>query len=88
MAGRRHNYTKEFKLAILAQVDAGNSIAQVARENGLHPTLVSRWMRDYNENPEKAFQGPGHPYKVQAKVAELERLCGKLYVENVFPKIH
>ena len=86
MAGRRQNYTREFKLAILAQIEAGNSIAQVARENGLHPTLVSRWKRDYGENPEKAFQGPGHPYKVQAKVAELERLCGKLYAENAFLK--
>jgi len=86
MAGRRHNYTREFKLAILAQIDTGLSISQVARENGLHPTLVSRWKRDFKENPEEAFQGPGHPYKMQAKLAEMERLCGKLYAENEFLK--
>jgi len=79
-------YTREFKLAILAQVDAGTSLAQVARENGLHPTLVARWKREYREKPEEAFRGSGHPYKDQAKIAELERLVGKLYAENEFLK--
>ena len=86
MAGRRHNYTREFKLAILAQIEAGVSVAQIARENGLHPTLVSRWKREYKQNPEEAFHGPGHPYKDQARLAELERLVGKLYAENEFLK--
>ena len=87
MYGRkRHNYTREFKLTILAQIDTGRSVAQVARENDLHPTLVSRWKRVFKENPEEAFQGLGHPYKIQAKLAEMERFIGKLYAENEFLK--
>ena len=86
MAKARTNYTRDFKLAILAQVNSGVSIAQVARENGLHPALVARWKKEYKENPEKAFSGPGHPYKEQAKIAELERMVGRLYAENQFLK--
>ena len=86
MAKPRSYYTREFKMSILSQIEAGVPLAQVARENGLHPTLVSRWKKEYMDNPEKAFAGPGHPYKDQARVAELERLIGKLYSENEFLK--
>ena len=83
---KRIVYTREFKMAILAQIEAGNTIAQVARENGLHPSMVNRWKIEYNEDPEKAFAGPGHPYKDQARIAELERMVGQLYAENLFLK--
>lgn len=79
-------YTREFKLAILAQVNNGVPVAQVARENGLHPALVFRWKQQYLEDPEKAFSGPGNPYKDQARIAELERMVGRLYSENEFLK--
>jgi len=86
MAKRKPSYTRDFKLAILAQVENGVPAAQVARENGLHPALVFRWKNEYLENPEKAFAGPGNPYKDQAKIAELERMVGRLYSENEFLK--
>lgn len=79
-------YPREFKMAILAQVEAGISIAQVARENGLHPSMVARWKGEYMKDPEKAFAGPGHPYKDQSRIAELERILGQLYAENLFLK--
>ena len=86
MVKARTNYTRDFKMAIIAQINSGISVAQVARENGLHPTLVARWKKEYKENPETAFSGPGHPYKDQAKIAELERMVGRLYAENQFLK--
>ena len=39
MTKARINYTKEFKLAILSQVESGIPVAQVAHENGLHSGL-------------------------------------------------
>lgn len=83
---KRVVYTREFKMAILAQIEAGDSIAQAARQNGLHPSMVNRWKGEYQKDPEKAFAGPGHPYKDQAKIAELERMVGQLYAENLFLK--
>jgi len=86
MVRRKPTYTREFKLAILAQVNNGVPVAQVVRENGLHPQLVFRWKNEYLQDPEKAFAGPGNPYKDQAKIAELERMVGRLYSENEFLK--
>ena len=86
MTRHRPTYTKEFKLAILAQVNNGIPVAQIARENGLNPQLVFKWKSDFLEDPEKAFAGPGNPYKDQARIAELERMVGRLYSENEFLK--
>jgi transposase-like protein len=32
---------------------------QVNHENGIHPTMLSKWKREYNENPGAAFSGNG-----------------------------
>lgn len=86
MTKHKPTYSKEYKMAILAQVNCGIPVAQVARENGLHPALVFRWKSEYINDPEKAFSGPGNPYKEQARIAELERMVGRLYSENEFLK--
>jgi len=72
MSKRRPTYTKEYKLAILAQVNSGVPVAQVARENGLHPQLVLRWTSDFLKDIEKAFAGPGNPCKDHVRIVELE----------------
>ena len=86
MTKQSNFFTREFKMAILSQIEAGVPVARVARENGLHPALIARWKKEYLEDPEKAFSGPGQPYKDQARVAELERMVGKLYAKNMFQK--
>jgi len=87
MSQRRRNYTREFKLSIVAQVEAGDRpLAQVARENGLHPGLITRWREDYLEDPENAFSGKGNAQRDKARIAELERLVGQLHAENDFLK--
>jgi len=87
MSQRRRNYTKEFKLSTVAQVEAGDKpLAQIARENGLHPGLITRWREDYQEDPENAFSGKGNTQRDKARIAELERLVGQLHAENDFLK--
>ncbi|MGI4788735.1 MAG: transposase [Janthinobacterium lividum] len=34
-------FTKDFKLQVIRQVQAGESIAQAAREHELHPNLIA-----------------------------------------------
>ncbi len=84
MVRRRRIFSREFKIDIVNQLLAGKLVSQVGRENDLHPTLITRWKREYAENPEKAFSGHGNAYKDTARIAELERLVGKLYSENEF----
>lgn len=86
MGKPRKSYTRDFKISLINQVLSGSSVNSVSRENGIHPSLLTRWKREYEKNPENAFSGNGNAYKDQARLAELERLVGKLYAENDFLK--
>jgi transposase len=82
----RKKFTREIKISILRELENGKSAAQVCRENGIHPTMLSKWKREYKENPGTAFSGNGNISKPEAKLAESERLIGQLYAENAFLK--
>jgi len=82
MSIKRRLFTKDFKLQVIRQVQAGKSIAQAAREHDLHPNLIAKWQKLHAQYAQNAFQGNGHAYTEEAKVAELERLIGQLTIEN------
>ncbi len=82
----RRRHTREFKTSIIRELESGKNLAQLSRENNIHPTMISRWRLEYRKNPESAFSGSGNTYKEAAKNQELERLVGKLYAENEFLK--
>lgn len=48
--------------------------------------MLSKWKREYKDNPGTAFIGNGNIGKLEAKLAESERLTGQLYTENAFLK--
>ncbi len=79
-------YTRDFKVSIVQEIEAGKPVAQAARENDIHPSLIARWRIAYSEDPENAFRGQGVAYKEEARIAELERVIGRLYAENEFLK--
>ena len=81
MSLKRRVFTKEFKQQILHQVQAGKSIAQASREHDLHPNLIAKWQKLHEQYAANAFQGNGHAYTQEAKIAELERLIGQQTVE-------
>ena len=86
MSLRRRIFTKEFKQQVLREVQAGKPIAQAARENELHPNLIAKWQKLNEQYAHNAFQGNGHAYTQEAKIAELERLIGQQTVEIGFLK--
>jgi len=86
MSKKRHQYSREFKLRILAEIDDAKGVNRVARENGLNPSMVSRWKSELAEDPEDAFKGNGNTYKTEARIAQLERLLGQAHVEIEFLK--
>lgn len=59
MKKTRRHFTRGFKLSVIAEVEAGKSITQVARDHGIHPSMLFRWRIEFNENPEAAFRGNG-----------------------------
>lgn len=82
----RRKYTREFKISLIRELESGKNLAQLSRENNLHPTMISRWRLEYQKDPDSAFSGNGNTYKEAARNQELERLVGKLYAENEFLK--
>jgi transposase len=81
MKKTRRRYDREFKISVVAELEGGKPLAQIAREQGIHPSLPSRWRDELAEDPEKAFSGNGNKYKDQARIAELERLLGQAHAE-------
>lgn len=82
----RREFGREFKLGLIRELEAGKSSAEVCRTHEIHPSLLSKWRREYSADPENAFSGKGNTYKPEAKLAEYERLLGTLYAENAFLK--
>ena len=87
MPGRAHS--AELKLTVVGQVESGaKRVAQVCREHGLSESLVHRWRRQYAERGEAAFTRTPEsgPVALERRVAELERFCGQLALENTILK--
>jgi len=37
---RRRKYTWDFKISVIREIEMGKTLAQVSRENEIHPSLV------------------------------------------------
>jgi len=83
---KRRNFTREFKISVLREMENGKGAAQICRENNIGSSMLYKWQREYRQNPEMAFAGNGNICKSEAKIAERERLIGQLYAENAFLK--
>jgi transposase len=86
-------FTREFKLDVCRQMDNGTRRpGQISQEYGLAPALVSGWRKEFKSRGEEAFTAkvlpdpPPSTPDLLARIAELERLCGQLMVENVLLK--
>ena len=91
MPGR--TFTREFKLEVVRQLAAGTKRpAQMCREHQLSDSLLARWRHEYAERGEAAFTprtGAGTDASqtpLETQIAELERFCGQLALENAVLK--
>ena len=83
---KRRTYTREFKLKVLGELEAGKSQAQAAREYQLSESAIYKWRKQLTRNKEQAFAGQGKAYTDEARLHELERMVGRLTMENDFLK--
>ena len=81
--GRIHS--RESKLDVVRQVASGEKRpAQVCREHEIAESLLLRWRKEYDARGEAAFGAAGESGSPnqERRIAELERLCGQLALEN------
>ena len=81
---QKRMHSREFKLEVVRQIATGQKRpAQVCREYGLADSLLSRWRKEYQERGEAAFlPQSGESTTQEQRIAELERFCGQLALEN------
>jgi len=73
-------FSRDFKLSIVKELET-KRLCEVCREHELAPSTVRGWKTDYDNNPKDAFQGRGNAWKEGAKIAEYERVIGRLYAK-------
>jgi transposase len=82
---QKRQHSREFKLDVVRRVSMGElRPAQACREYGLAESVLSRWRKKYQERGEAAFlprEGGAGTLDAQ-RIAELERFCGQLALEN------
>ncbi len=62
----RRKYDKEFKLnAIRFYQESGKSLRTAEKELGIGLGCLSRWIRNFEEQQEKAFPGNGNPRDIE-----------------------
>jgi transposase len=86
MGRYRRKFTREMKLAAVQRMDAGVSVAEVARAFEVNPNVLHRWRREFREGPGNAFPGLGKRRWEEGQVAELERKVGQQALEIDFLK--
>jgi transposase len=57
-------------------------VAQAARDLDIHDNVLWRWVRQYREDPARAFPGAGQMMPEQAEVAQLKKEIRKLKAER------
>ena len=82
----RRKFTREFKLEAVRRLEAGISLAEVARGVEVSPNVLQRWLREFQQAPGNAFPGHGQRRWSEGKIAELERKIGQQAVEIDFLK--
>lgn len=79
----RRSFTREFKLEAVRLVsERGMTVAQAARDLGVHENVFRRWVRQYREDPANAFPGAGQMKPKQIEIAQLKNEIRKLKAER------
>lgn len=79
----RRVFTREFKLEAVKLVkERGMSISQVARDLGIVPSVVGRWVREGTKDRAQAFPGRGQMKADDAEIARLKRELARTKAER------
>jgi len=83
MRRERRSFSDDFKKQIVESIVSGSATqAELAREYRISPVLINKWKKDYKTC--KFFENVNSRdlAKLELRIRELERLLGKLTLEN------
>lgn len=77
MAGKRKNYSAEFKAKVALEAIRGEmTVAELVAKHGVHQTVINTWKRQALDGMAGLFSG-----KTEAKAAEKEGEIEKLHAK-------
>ena len=82
---QQRNFSIEFKKQVVEELISGSSRpSQICRRHSIVPSLLNHWKKQYNLG--KFDNEPVKEAALQDRIEKLERLVGKLTLENEFLK--
>ena len=79
----RRTFTSEFKAKVVLECISGEkSVSEACREYQLSPVIVGKWKTEFIENAAAIFEKKNIGTESQSQIADLERLVGRLSLEN------
>jgi transposase len=81
---RRRKFTAAFKAQVVLELLAGaKSSVELCREHQIASAVLAEWKAIFLRRAASVFDSPAFPHDQEAmRVAELERLVGRLTLEN------
>ena len=86
MGATRRKFSREFKLEAVRQLEAGRRLAEMARELGVHATVLRRWKDQVVVDAQTAFPGNGRMRDPEEELRRLQRENAQLRAERDFLK--
>jgi transposase len=75
-------FSPELKARVVLELISGaTSLAEACRQYNLKPQAVSRWKTEFLEKAPQLFQAREQSSQEQTRIAELERMIGRLTLE-------
>lgn len=86
MGAKRKQHSAQFKAQVAMAALAGDkTLAELASEYGVHPTMISTWKQELVKNARELFErGNKKVSDPQAVIDNLHRKIGQLQVERDF----
>lgn len=79
---QRRTFPPEFKAQVVLEVLSGTKTnVEACREYQLKPEILSKWKTHFVENAAKLFELNSQNNPEQARIAELERVIGRLTLQ-------
>ena len=79
----RREYSKEFKRdAISLVIEQGYKRTEAAKSLDIHPTLLNRWIKEFESDAGDAFRGRGKLKQEQEELRQLREEVKRLNMEK------
>lgn len=74
LLNKRKVYDKEFKReTVRLIIQGGKPTSEAAKDLGINPNVVYRWVRQYREDSENSFPGKGHQKPAEEELRKLKK---------------